>query len=63
MFGINRKVVAVIFGFLALAFVVGSVLLFTPQGQRNTRGKTEFTVNGRPVYELDLARAQQNDPS
>jgi len=62
VFGINRKVVAVIFGFLALAFVVGSVLLFTPQGQRNTRGKTEFTVNGRPVYELDLARAQQNDP-
>lgn len=62
MFGINRKVVAVIFGVLALAFVVGSVLLFTPQGQRNTQGKTEFTVNGRPVYELDLARAQQNDP-
>lgn len=62
MFGINRKVVAVIFGVLALAFVAGSVLLFTPQGQRSTQGKTEFTVNGRPVYELDLARAQQNDP-
>ncbi len=62
MFGINRRVVAVIFGVLALAFVVGSVLLFTPQGQRSTQGKTEFTVNGRPVYELDLARAQQSDP-
>lgn len=62
MFGINRRVVAIIFGVLALAFVAGSVLLFTPQGQRSTQGKTEFTVNGRPVYELDLARAQQNDP-
>jgi len=62
VFGINRRVVAVIFGVLALAFVVGSVLLFTPQGQRNTQGKTAFTVNGRPVYELELARAQQNDP-
>ncbi|MBO1436098.1 peptidyl-prolyl cis-trans isomerase [Meiothermus sp. CFH 77666] len=62
MFGINRRVVAIIFGVLALAFVAGSVLLFTPQGQRSTRGKTEFTVNGRPVYELDLARAQQSDP-
>ncbi len=62
MFGINRRVVAVIFGVLALVFVVGSVLLFTPQGQRSTQGKTEFTVNGRPVYALDLARAQQNDP-
>ncbi len=62
MFGINRRVVAIIFGVLALAFVIGSVLLFTPQGQRNTQGKTEFTVNGRPVYALDLARAQQNDP-
>lgn len=62
MFGISKRVVAVIFGFLALAFVVGSILLFTPQGQRSTRGKVELTVNGRPIYELDLARAQQNDP-
>jgi len=62
VFGINKKVIAVIFGVLALAFVVGSVLLFTPQGQRSTQGKVELTVNGRPVYELELARAQQNDP-
>jgi parvulin-like peptidyl-prolyl isomerase len=62
VFGINKKVVAVIFGFLALAFVAGSVLLFTPQGQRSTQGRTEFTVNGRQVNSLDLARAQQNDP-
>jgi parvulin-like peptidyl-prolyl isomerase len=62
VFGISKRVVAVIFGFLALAFVVGSILLFTPQGQRSTRGKVELTVNGRPIYELDLARAQQNDP-
>lgn len=62
MFGINRRVIAIIFGVLALAFVVGSVLLFTPQGQRNTQGKVEFSVNGRPVYELELARAQQADP-
>jgi parvulin-like peptidyl-prolyl isomerase len=62
VFGMNKKVIAVIFGVLALAFVVGSVLLFTPQGQRSTQGKVELTVNGRPVYELELARAQQNDP-
>jgi parvulin-like peptidyl-prolyl isomerase len=62
VFGINRRVVAIIFGVLALAFVVGSVLLFTPQGQSSTQGKTELTVNGRPVYELDVARAQQSDP-
>lgn len=62
MFGINRRAIAVIFGVLALAFVVGSILLFTPQGQRSTQDKVELTVNGRPVYELELARAQQNDP-
>ena len=62
MFGINRRVVSIIFGVLALAFVIGSVLLFTPRGSTTTKGKTEFTVNGRPVYELDLSRAQQNDP-
>ncbi|MER3484136.1 MAG: peptidylprolyl isomerase [Meiothermus sp.] len=62
MFGINRRIVAIIFGVLALAFVIGSVLLFTPRGSTTTKGKTEFTVNGRPVYELDLSRAQQNDP-
>ena len=61
MFGINRRVVTVIFGLLALAFIIGSILLFTPQGQRQAKGKTEFTVNGKPVYEIDLARAQQND--
>ncbi|RDI95340.1 peptidyl-prolyl cis-trans isomerase [Meiothermus sp. QL-1] len=62
MFGLNKRVVAVIFGILALAFVVGSILLFTPQGQRSTQGKTVLTVNGRPVSELELARARQNDP-
>ncbi len=62
MFGINRRVIAVIFGLLALVFVVGSILLFTPQAQRSTRGNVEFTVNGRPVYALELARAQQSDP-
>ncbi|MBF6593602.1 MAG: peptidyl-prolyl cis-trans isomerase [Thermaceae bacterium] len=62
MFGINRRVITIVFGILALAFVVGSVLLFTPRGQSQTQGKTEFTVNGRPVYELDLARREQRDP-
>lgn len=62
MFAINKRAIAVIFGVLALAFVVGSILLFTPQGQRSTQGKVELTVNGRPVYGLELARAQQNDP-
>lgn len=62
MFGINRRVVAIIFGILALAFIAGSVLLFTPQGQRTVQGKTELTVNGRAVTEQDVARAQQSDP-
>jgi len=62
VFGINKRVVTVIFALLALAFIIGSILLFTPQGQRQTKGKTELTVNGRPVYEIDVARAQQNDP-
>ncbi|MCS7057806.1 MAG: peptidyl-prolyl cis-trans isomerase [Meiothermus sp.] len=54
--------VGVVFGVLALAFVVGSILLFTPQGQRNPQGKTVLTVNGRAVSELELARARQSDP-
>ncbi|GEM87686.1 peptidyl-prolyl cis-trans isomerase [Meiothermus granaticius] len=62
MFGINRRVVTIIFGVLALVFIVGSVLLFTPRGSSQSKGKVEFTVNGRPVYELDLQRAEQNDP-
>ncbi len=61
MFGINRRVVGIIFGILALAFIAGSVLLFTPQGQQQVRGKTEITVNGRAITEQDVARAQQSD--
>jgi parvulin-like peptidyl-prolyl isomerase len=61
VFGISKRVVGVVFGVLALAFVVGSILLFTPQGQRNPQGKTVLTVNGRAVSELELARARQSD--
>lgn len=62
MFRISRKAVMVIFGILALAFAAGAILLFTPQGQGKTKGKTEIIVNGKPVYEVDVARIRANDP-
>jgi parvulin-like peptidyl-prolyl isomerase len=61
VFGINRRAVGIIFGIVALAFIVGSIFLFTPQGQRTTKGKAELFVNNKPIYELDVARAQQSD--
>ncbi|MGQ9736192.1 MAG: peptidyl-prolyl cis-trans isomerase [Thermaceae bacterium] len=62
MFGINRRVITILFGLLALAFAVGAVLLFTPQAGQTARGKPILWVNGKPVYELDLLRLQGNDP-
>ncbi len=32
MFGINKRLVTILFGLLALAFAVGAILLFTPPG-------------------------------
>jgi parvulin-like peptidyl-prolyl isomerase len=61
VFGINRRAVGILFGIVALAFIVGSIFLFTPQGQRTTKGKAELFVNNKPIYELDVARAQQGD--
>ncbi len=62
MFGINKRVVTILFGLLALAFVVGAILLFTPQAGQEAKGKPVLWVNGKPVYELDLLRLQGNDP-
>lgn len=62
MFGINRRVVTILFGLLALAFVVGAILLFTPQAGQQARGKPVLWVNGKAVYELDLLRLQGSDP-
>ncbi len=62
MFGLNKRVIAVIFGILALAFAVGAILLFTPQAGQNPRGRPVLYVNGKPLYELDLLRLQGNDP-
>jgi parvulin-like peptidyl-prolyl isomerase len=62
VFGINRRAVTILFGFLALAFVVGAILLFTPQAGQEAKGKPVLWVNGKAVYELDLLRLQGNDP-
>lgn len=62
MFGLNRRVITILFGLLALAFAVGAILLFTPQAGQQARGKAVLWVNNRPVYELDLLRLQGNDP-
>ncbi|BDG15335.1 peptidylprolyl isomerase [Thermus brockianus] len=62
MFGINKRVITILFGLLALAFAVGAILLFTPQAGQQARGKPVFWVNGKAVYELDLLRLQGNDP-
>jgi parvulin-like peptidyl-prolyl isomerase len=62
VFGINKRAVTILFGFLALAFVVGAILLFTPQAGQEAKGKPVLWVNGKPVYELDLLRLQGNDP-
>jgi parvulin-like peptidyl-prolyl isomerase len=47
---------------LALVFVVGAILLFTPQAGQEAKGKPVLWVNGKAVYELDLLRLQGNDP-
>ncbi|GAB5603264.1 peptidylprolyl isomerase [Thermus sp. FJN-A] len=62
MFGINKKVITILFGLLALAFAVGAILLFTPQAGQQARGKPVLWVNGKAVHELDLLRLQGNDP-
>ncbi|MGC8903923.1 peptidyl-prolyl cis-trans isomerase [Thermus sp.] len=62
MFGINKRLVTILFGLLALAFAVGAILLFTPKAGQTARGKPVLWVNGKAVYELDLLRLQGNDP-
>jgi parvulin-like peptidyl-prolyl isomerase len=47
---------------LALVFVVGAILLFTPKAGQEAKGKPVLWVNGKAVYELDLLRLQGNDP-
>ncbi|WP_027891049.1 peptidylprolyl isomerase [Calidithermus chliarophilus] len=61
MFGISKRVVAVIFGLLVVAFAIGAILLFTPQGQQQAKGKVELTVNGKPIYETELVRFRSSD--
>lgn len=58
MFGISKRAITIVFGILAVAFILGSILLFTPQGQTATEGPTVMWVNNRPVSELDIARVQ-----
>ena len=58
---VSRRAITIIFGILAVSFALGTILLFTPQGQRQAQGRALLWVNGKPVYELDLARMQQSD--
>ncbi len=59
---VSRRAITIIFGILALSFALGTILLFTPKGQRQSQGRALVWVNGKPLYELDLARLQQQDP-
>ncbi len=59
---VNRRAITILFGILAVSFALGTILLFTPKGQRQTQGRALLWVNGKPIYELDLARMQQADP-
>ncbi len=59
---LSKKALTIIFGILALSFALGTILLFTPKGQQQSNGPAVLWVNGKPIYELDLARMQQTDP-
>ncbi len=59
---VSRRAITVLFGILAVSFALGTILLFTPKGQQQTQGRALLWVNGKPIYELDLARMQQADP-
>ena len=59
---VNRRAVTIIFGILAVSFALGTILLFTPKGQRESQGRPLIWVNGTPIYELEIARLQQQDP-
>jgi len=59
---VNRRAITILFGILAVSFALGTILLFTPKGQQQTQGRALLWVNGKPIYELDLARMQQVDP-
>jgi len=59
---VNRRAITILFGVLAVSFALGTILLFTPKGQQQTQGRPVLWVNGKPIYELDLARLQQVDP-
>ena len=59
---VNRRAITILFGILAVSFALGTILLFTPKGQRQAQGRALLWVNGKPIYELDLARLQQSDP-
>jgi len=59
---VNRRAITILFGILAVSFALGTILLFTPRGQQQSQGRALLWVNGKPIYELDLARLQQSDP-
>ncbi|AEB10771.1 peptidylprolyl isomerase [Marinithermus hydrothermalis] len=59
---VSKRAITVIFGILAVAFALGTIFLFTPQGNPQQEGRTVLWVNGEPVRELELARLQQTTP-
>ncbi len=64
LFGMNKTITRVLFGILALAFIVGMIFIGA-QGasvNKSNKGKADITVNGKPLYELELAQQAQTDP-
>lgn len=57
---ISKRAITILFGILVVAFTLGTILLFTPQGS-GSNNQTALWVNGKAVSELELARLQQSN--
>jgi len=59
---ISKRAITIIFGILAAAFAIGTIFLFTPQGNPQQQGRPILYVNGQPIHELELMRKAQTNP-
>ncbi|HHO57661.1 peptidyl-prolyl cis-trans isomerase [Oceanithermus desulfurans] len=59
---ISKRAITIIFGILAAAFAIGTIFLFTPQGNPQQEGRPILYVNGQPINELELMRKAQTNP-
>ncbi|HGY08943.1 MAG TPA: peptidyl-prolyl cis-trans isomerase [Oceanithermus profundus] len=59
---ISKRAISIIFGILAAAFAIGTIFLFTPQGNPQQEGRPILYVNGQPIHELELMRKAQTNP-